>query len=77
MIGKLCAGHIFPVNRSSNVATANYRPASKPAFKRPAPAVNIVFSNGSFYVRSADILDIFYGGWGNADVEEDQSSTFQ
>jgi len=64
------------VNRSSNVATTNYRTTSKPAFKRPAPAVNIVFSNGSFYVRSADILDIFYGGWGNADVEEDQSSTF-
>ena len=64
------------MNRSSNVATTNYRTTSKPAFKRPAPAVNIVFSNGSFYVRSADILDIFYGGWGNADVEEDQSSTF-
>jgi hypothetical protein len=76
MTGKLCAGHIFPVNRSSN-ATPSYRPLPKPAFKRPAPAVNIVFSNGSFYVRSADILDIFYGGWGNEDVEEDQSSTFQ
>lgn len=77
MIGKLCAGHIFPVNRSSNDATSSYRPFSKPAFKRPAPAVNIVFSNGSFYVRSADILDIFYGGWGNVDEEDDQSSTFQ
>lgn len=73
MIAKLCAGHIFPVNRSSNTIVNKHRPVCQPIHRRPAPTTNIVFSNGSFWVRSADILDIFYGGWGNEEaVEEDQ-----
>jgi hypothetical protein len=71
MIGKLCAGHIFPVNRSSNAAVSELRSVPQPVYKHEAPPVNIVFSNGTFWVHSADILDIFYGGWGNAEVEED------
>lgn len=59
------------MNRSSSAVASEHRTVSQPVYKHQAPAVNVVFSNGTLWVRSADILDIFYGGWGNMEVEED------
>lgn len=66
---------IFPVNRSP--VTVNNRSGLAPDSKGQVVAVNIVLSEGQYWVPSGDILDLFFGGWGAGEEVDEEIAVAQ